>query len=145
MTRDELIEHCKRQIAQRERWAAIKGEETPSDKVYDEHRFILTLLTQPREHEISLADAIRLAEQGDSQVPEQVEKLVKPEPFINKPCVSEQACHGDTIKVLEKIRAEIDSYSTKYVKTFNWERARALEEALAIIDKYMAESEENKE
>lgn len=38
---------------------------------------------------------------------------IRAEIFINKPCVSEQACHEDKMKVLEKIRAEIED--TLYV------------------------------
>jgi len=34
---------------------------------------------------------------------------VKPqEPFINKPCIAHQVCHEDKVKVIEKIRAEIE-------------------------------------
>lgn len=44
--------------------------------------------------------------------------------------------------VLDKIRAEIDAESAKSFKYPNWERAKALEWTLSIIDKYIAESEE---
>lgn len=42
--------------------------------------------------------------------------------------------------VLDEIRAEIDKESAKAFKCPNWERAKALEWAMAIIDKYRAES-----
>lgn len=43
--------------------------------------------------------------------------------------------------ILDKIRDEIDAESAKSFKYPNWERAKALEWALEIIDKY----EEDKE
>ena len=35
-------------------------------------------------------------------------KALEQEPFMNKPCVSNQVCHEDKVKVLDKIRAEIE-------------------------------------
>lgn len=43
MTRNELKEHCERQIRECERYAEAKGEK-PSGKVYEEHILILSLL-----------------------------------------------------------------------------------------------------
>ena len=45
MTREELKEHCEKQIEMCEMWAIAKGEE-PSGKVYEEHKLILELLEQ---------------------------------------------------------------------------------------------------
>lgn len=45
MTREELKEHCKKQIESCEMWAKAKGEE-PSGRVYEEHKLILELLEQ---------------------------------------------------------------------------------------------------
>lgn len=45
MTREELKEHCKKQIEMCEMWATAKGEK-PCDKVYEEHKLILELLEQ---------------------------------------------------------------------------------------------------
>ena len=56
-------------------------------------------------------------------------KALEQEPFINKPCVSSGVCEHDKQKILDKIRAEIMSKD-------------GLEEALEIIDKYRAESED---
>lgn len=47
----------------------------------------------------------------------------------------------EMIKVLDQIRAEIDEESTKSFGYPNWERAKALEWVLSIIDKYKAGSE----
>lgn len=58
--------------------------------------------------------------------------------FINKPCVSEQACHEDKVKVLEKIRTEIKE---DHSHTFN-DGCINKNYVLSVIDKYMKESEE---
>ena len=135
MTRDELVEHCKRKIAQCERWAAIKGEEITGDKVYDEHRFILALLTQPREDEISLADAIRLAEQGHVR---------RHRPFNE---IAKQACHEDNMQVLEKIKNEIEGYKSTTDRAISEDELKiegmkaAYTDCLEIVDKYMDEIE----
>lgn len=61
------------------------------------------------------------------------------EEFINKPCVSEQTCHEDKMKVLEKIRAEIETEKNAGCHT---QYAGGLDFALSIIDKHMKESED---
>lgn len=43
MTREQLKEHCERQIKECERYAQAKGEK-PSGKIYEEHMLILELL-----------------------------------------------------------------------------------------------------
>ena len=45
MTREELKEHCEKQIEMCEMWAISKGEK-PSSKIYEEHKLILELLEQ---------------------------------------------------------------------------------------------------
>ena len=45
MTREELREHCEKQIEMCEMWAISKGEK-PSGKIYEEHKLILELLEQ---------------------------------------------------------------------------------------------------
>ena len=45
MTREELKEHCEKQIENCEIWAAYKGQE-PHGKIYEEHKLILELLEQ---------------------------------------------------------------------------------------------------
>lgn len=56
---------------------------------------------------------------------------ITPQPFINKPCVSEGVCREDKIQVLDKIRAEIDSYCSD-----NRDKNDGLYIAMRIIDKY---------
>jgi len=57
------------------------------------------------------------------------------EPFINKPCISTGVCHEDKVKVLDKIRAEIERlhYHPKLDFIKNDE---VVDLALDIIDKY---------
>ena len=45
MTREQLKEHCKKQIENCEIWATYKGKE-PHGEVYEEHKLILELLEQ---------------------------------------------------------------------------------------------------
>ena len=53
MTREELKEHCIKQVEQCEMWAIHRGEE-PSGKIYEEHKAILDILEQePCEDTIS--------------------------------------------------------------------------------------------
>ena len=69
------------------------------------------------------------------------------EPFINKPCVSEQACREDTMKVLEKIRAEIENVTPKAKfqtgkTSVDVQMMIPQEKVFRIIDKYIKESED---
>lgn len=45
MTREELKNHCQKQVAACEMWAKHNGEE-PHGKIYEEHKLILELLEQ---------------------------------------------------------------------------------------------------
>lgn len=58
------------------------------------------------------------------------------EPFINKPCMSEQACHEDKMKVLEKIKAEIEQDAFKDV---NGSKYISVNRVNQIINKYTEE------
>jgi len=63
------------------------------------------------------------------------------EPFINKPCVSEGVCHEDKMKVLEKIRKEIEENRDEWLKGQDPEW-HAYDRCIAIIDRHIAESED---
>jgi len=66
---------------------------------------------------------------------------VKPqEPFINKPCVAHQVCHEDKVKILDKIRAEINTMpcAITSMKEIYVNRDKVID----IIDKCKAESED---
>ena len=69
------------------------------------------------------------------------------EKVLNAPCIFVDLPNGLDgghynlqESVLEKIRAEIDAESAKSFGYPNWERAKALEWVLSVIDKYKAES-----
>lgn len=68
------------------------------------------------------------------------------DPFINKPCISQGVCHEDKVKVLDKIRAEIDGeyrVISKGTPKDDWAVIwnDCVDEVLQIIDKYRLESE----
>jgi len=69
-------------------------------------------------------------------------KALEQKPFINKPCIANKICHEDKVKVLDKIRAEIEQTAKDYDKFDDYRRVRGLWIALDIIDKYKAESED---
>ena len=61
---------------------------------------------------------------------------VTPQPFINKPCISEGICREDKIQVLEKIRAEIDNIE-EGISSYHNDRPWVFkDEVLRVIDKY---------
>lgn len=72
---------------------------------------------------------------------EQAIKALEQELFMNKPCVAHQICHEDKVKVLDKIRAEIEKARAFQRAMDEYEIATGLRIALEIIDKYKAESE----
>ena len=72
----------------------------------------------------------------DFEAKELAIKALGQQPFINKPCVSEGICREDKIQVLDKIRAEIIELRSK--------QNVGVMECLDIIDKYKAESEDDK-
>lgn len=66
---------------------------------------------------------------------------VTPEPFINKPCISEGVCHEDKMQVLDKLRAEIEQIADEEQKHDKlW--ATGLRYAVKIIDKYRTKESE---
>ena len=71
-------------------------------------------------------------------------KALEQEPFMNKPCVAYQVCHEDKIKVLDKIRAEIEK-PLHDERCFDTADAKAqyiaLNWCIEIIDKYRKEQE----
>ena len=67
-------------------------------------------------------------------------KALEQEPFINKPCIAQPVCHEDKIKVLDKIRVEIEQKCCITVGKEN-DPAITLYGVFEIIDKYRAESE----
>lgn len=73
-------------------------------------------------------------------------KALEQEPFINKPCVSSGVCDLDKNKVLDKIRAEIEELKPNNPNFKGYfEHNVALNKVLEVIDKYKAESKEEKD
>ena len=66
-------------------------------------------------------------------------KPIEQEPFINKPCVSENACEHDKNEVLDKIRADIEQITDTMGVSYNQYVSKI--DVLQIIDKYKAETE----
>lgn len=63
-------------------------------------------------------------------------ELLEQEPFINKPCISEEVCREDKIQVLDKIKDEIENIEIEgYIKDVECFNA-GINTALNIIDKY---------
>ena len=75
------------------------------------------------------------------QVISAVESVEEQEPFMNKPCVANQVCHEDKVKVIDKIRAEIVEDIERYNDIYD-DTCHGLRMALDIIDKHKTESEE---
>lgn len=129
MTLDEAIEHC---------------EEVAMDNI--NHANLLWNTKEKERCEDCAKEHRQLAEWLKDY-----KRLLEQEPFMNKPCVARQVCHEDKVKVLAKIRAEIEQMSSRYTISrerggmgqVEWED-RLIKEAdiLQIIDKYKAESEE---
>ena len=61
MTKEELKQHCERQVEECEKWAKYKGIE-PSGKIYEEHKLILDLIKsleqQPSDDCVSRAGSL---------------------------------------------------------------------------------------
>jgi hypothetical protein len=70
-------------------------------------------------------------------------ELLENEKFMNKPCISSEVCEHDKNEVLDKVKAEIEKLQT--YKMFIGEEETYVErdDVLAIIDKYIVESEPN--
>ena len=68
MTREELKEHCKKQVEMCEMWAIAKGEQ-PHGRIYEEHKLILELLEQePCKDVISRQEVLKYFEGWKNQV-----------------------------------------------------------------------------
>lgn len=62
MTREELKEHCLKEIKMCEMWARLKGEDTHR-KLYEEHNLILELL----EHEPRKGEWLRMSDLSEQE------------------------------------------------------------------------------
>ena len=138
MTREELKEHCKKQIESCEMWAAYKGQE-PHGKIYEEHKLILELLEQEPTTKNDLG--------VDCVARQDVERYI--EGFINEYTSTEELefinLELDGLKHIPSVTQEpiLDNVITVSRRTHNATHyGEELRRALQIIDKYKAESEE---
>lgn len=92
------------------------------------------------DEECNISDKDKLLLEVNKAICTNLKALEPKEPFINKPCVSEQACHEDKMQVLKKIRKEIEENRDEWLKGQDPEW-HAYDRCIAIIDKYIAESE----
>ena len=67
-------------------------------------------------------------------------EALEQEPFMNKPCVSHKVCHEDKVKVLDKIRAEIEQTSETVDGFLMHDGTKRT--VLKIINKHKSESED---
>lgn len=64
------------------------------------------------------------------------------EPFMNTPCVVNQVCHEDKVKVLDKIRSEIEQIEINgHIRDAECFSA-GINAALSVVNKYKVKSEE---
>lgn len=67
---------------------------------------------------------------------------VKPQPFINKPCISEGVCREDKVNVLKKIKWEINDMGIEYLNQNKYTEKDVICEVLTVIDKYIERNAE---
>ena len=68
-------------------------------------------------------------------------ELLEQEPFMNKTCVAHQICHEDKVKVLDKIKTEIEQIEINgHIRDVECFRA-GINVALNVINKYKNEGE----
>ena len=152
MTREELKEHCKKQIEMCEIWAISKGED-PHGKIYEEHKLILELLEQEPSRDMEeIKEVINCDADAETKC-KMISNILTAklhyfeEPFINKPCISSRVCEHDKQNVLEKIRVEIEKavWEDVIVSLDGTDEVRIPlldpDDVFEILDKYKAESE----
>lgn len=66
------------------------------------------------------------------------DRILEQDPFMNKSCVANQVCHEDKVKVLDKIKAEIEEQVLESLSDGgdDWFAAEKVNECLDIIDEY---------
>ena len=102
MTREELKEHCEKQIEHCELWATYKGEE-PHGKIYEEHKLILELLEQEPIIEKIRAEIMQLDYDLES-VDYDYNDMAQTE-------VVHMICREQVLQIIDKHKAEIEPQS----------------------------------
>ena len=72
MTRDELKQHCIRQIEECEKWARYRGK-TPEGKIYEEHKLTLSIIEKLEAIENAIEN--RGATSGDTFI--EIENIIE--------------------------------------------------------------------
>ena len=106
MTKEELKQHCEKQVKMCEEWAKGNDRE-PSGKIYEEHKLILDLIKaleqQPSDDCVSRADLIDKLEILDKRYGSdfywEVRKIVDILPPVT-PTFPKGATNGDMIKAM---------------------------------------------
>ena len=145
MTREELRNHCEKQIRACEMWAHSQGEE-PHGKVYEEHKLILELLEQePCEDAISrkaLIERINNAEENFKA--DNMESIGSDDgdPFVDGVLsgvfnIREMVIQAPSVTPQEPFKPMVEIYLYSVVKQKYIERE--------VLDKIRAEIEEETE
>lgn len=82
------------------------------------------------------------------ELEKRIKTLEEQVPFMNKPCcIANQVCHEDKLKVLNKIKSDIEEYKSTIDNAISEDELKiegmkeAYTDCLEIINKYRAESE----
>lgn len=129
MTREELKEHCEKQIKNCEMWATYNGEE-PHGKIYEEHKLILELLEQE-----PITERIEYGTDGNAyRLTISNGKELEQEPILDKirAEIEENYGHCDICEYFEDYDYE-DNNISEYRYVAN------VKDILQIIDKYRGE------
>lgn len=100
MTKEELREHCEKQVKACEMWAKHRGQ-APSGKVYEEHKLILELLEENEDWQ----DYIDKANQTNSRLVQVIERHKMQQP--SEDCIS----RAEVQKFVSYIQSIKDSHN----------------------------------
>lgn len=107
MTKEELKEHCKKQIEMCEKWAKAKGE-NPCGKIYEEHKMILELLEQQFcEDAISRQAVLELMEDYNLSMGQVVKGIHALPPVTQQPSAENTA---SKININENVKVKLTDY-----------------------------------
>ena len=115
MTKEELKQHCEKQVKACEMWAENRGQE-PSGKVYEEHKLVLDLINELQDKYYELwEESYEVEHARNIQLEEKIKALEQQpcddcenndgeccrllfEKSFNKDCVSRQKCKEGMLK-----------------------------------------------
>ena len=148
MTREELKEHCEKQVEACLDWHKVSGK--PLGKVYEEHKLVLDLLDQDADKEKRLEELLESLQTANKTN----ETLIKLFEGKQEPTSEWQQDHAilkahsdganEVIDRVKQAREELAKKVECYSRTGNREIEAykiGLEDALEFFDKLIAESE----